>query len=245
MNYMHVEEGSQLYTDLSQLLQTMKYLYGDKGLLASRRTGRYDGNCPLYDEIDYIIKGLENTIEKGYRIHEPVPEGYQRIDVPIGSLVVTEDQNVQTILRELAKGLRRDTGIGLMDAKSLLIEHEFQYDYCLEYITSGEREKDMRKRGIFVDTFYRNRMRQVDMSNTEELLRAANRQAMESLSETNRVRGLVTPPYCQDFKQKQALIDIIKDDERDNLYDIPRCGECNELLTLVRPGKWQCDHCGF
>lgn len=88
---MHIEPDSQFYTDLSQLLQTMKYLNMNKDLLASRTTGRYRSDVPLYREIEHVIKGLENSIEKGYKIHEPVPEGYQRIDVPVGSFVATPD----------------------------------------------------------------------------------------------------------------------------------------------------------
>lgn len=143
INYVHTEPDSQFYTDLSQLLQTMKILRMNKDILAARKAGRIINPMTHEQEIDYIIKGLENTIERGYKINEPVPEGYQRIDVKEGSYVTPPD---------------------------------------------------------------------------------------------------VIP---EKVEQKQAIIDIMRADEEDGLYDTPKCFKCSTELTLVRPGKWQCDHCGF
>lgn len=218
INYMAVEPDSQFYTDLSQLLQTMKYLKMNKTILSARAVKNSVSAQSREEEIDYIIKGLENTIDKGYKINEPVPEGYQRIDVKEGAIVLSPENAVT--------------------------------------LQSTHRPSP-------------------DLSNMEDLLRYSLRQTTESLSETNRIRGEVSVPDStggprpvkiesnlnkagdtpkeEDYYpkvlgyvgQKEALIDIIRDDERDNLYDTPRCGVCNGHLTLVRPGKWQCDTCGF
>lgn len=62
-NYVHTVEGSQHYTTLEQLLQTLKLL--------RENTDRYDLSATvrgLKSEIDYIIKGIENSINNGYYI---------------------------------------------------------------------------------------------------------------------------------------------------------------------------------
>lgn len=48
-------------------------------------------------------------------------------------------------------------------------------------------------------------------------------------------------------KEKKLLIEMMQEDEKSGMYDITEdttnCGVCGKLLTLVRPGKHQCDYC--
>lgn len=62
-NYVHIVEGSQRYTTLEQLVQTLKLLRENTDRYNFSGTGR-----ELKVELDYIIKGIENSINNGYYI---------------------------------------------------------------------------------------------------------------------------------------------------------------------------------
>lgn len=88
-NYVHVEENAQFYDDLSQLVETMNYFRRnilEYTLIPPKRVeGVFDMSLPPVEQIDHIIKGLENAIERGYYIalpknRPPVREAKEQID---------------------------------------------------------------------------------------------------------------------------------------------------------------------
>lgn len=80
-NYSHVVEDSQVYPDWNYLINTMKHLKSGalKTVNNTANLCTEDGifvveiNEPLLSQIDYIIKGLENSAEK-YNIIPIIPE---------------------------------------------------------------------------------------------------------------------------------------------------------------------------
>lgn len=119
INFVHVEEGSQFFVKLSGIIQTIKSLrkrlqdkHTKKKTYPSENGERiYCYGTSLKEDVEYIIKGLENSIERGYEIEKqdlviksPPRDGYSVVTVPAGSLIVPpgrEKEWAEKILREL------------------------------------------------------------------------------------------------------------------------------------------------
>lgn len=106
VNYVHIDEGSAYYTELQGILQELRYIENraeaEHYTAGSHRdgTGHYIHYIDsLEDRVKQMIKALENSIEKGYKIVDPAPEGMMTIQVPVGSYIVPPEE------REKAKDL--------------------------------------------------------------------------------------------------------------------------------------------
>lgn len=110
--------------------------------------------CCLYEVQAKRVHNGEITIEEYLKICFPdkFKKGYQIVQVLPGSAIFTHAQFKQ-LRKVLAVRLREDTGVGLMDANAILGANHLDYDKSLEYIDSGEWEKDLRRRGTMVDAF--------------------------------------------------------------------------------------------
>lgn len=60
-NYLHIVEDSQFYTELSMIKESLTHL-------ATKLHQRNEKE--EFENVKYIIKGIENTIEKGYKLVE-------------------------------------------------------------------------------------------------------------------------------------------------------------------------------
>lgn len=119
INFVHVEEGSQTFVNLSGIVQSIQglrnriqYKHTKKKSYPSKNgEGIYCYVTSLKEDVEYLLKGLENSIEEGYEIAKddlvtksPPPDGYAVIAVPVGSLIVPpgkEKEWAEKVLREL------------------------------------------------------------------------------------------------------------------------------------------------
>lgn len=109
VNYVHIDEDSAYYTELQGILQEVQALH--RRIISNDLKKGYSGfrlhGVPVHnassaeEDVAYIIKGLENSIAKGYKIVDPVPEGYMTIVAPVGGYVVTPNMKIIPITADI------------------------------------------------------------------------------------------------------------------------------------------------
>lgn len=100
VNYVHIDEDSAYYTELQGILQEVQALH--RRIISNDLKKGYNGfrlhGVPVHnassaeEDAASIIKALENSIEKGYKIVDPAPEGMITAHVPVGSYVVPPEE---------------------------------------------------------------------------------------------------------------------------------------------------------